>query len=113
MQRDTQNFVDVLEWLGSVATAGELRSEPRVEVSAPVTLRHAGGSVQAETRDITPSGICVMCDGWSPQPGEQFTLDLPLPSAPGAPRSIRCVVRNRAPAGADRFRIGAAFVGND
>lgn len=111
-------FTDVLQWLGSVATEGDLRSEPRIQVQAPVTLRHAAGHANAETRDITPSGVCVFAD-WTPEVGEEFTLDLPGAAAnqlAGQPArtSLRCVVRycTRTGGGGSRVQIGASFIGH-
>lgn len=115
MTNELDCFVDVLTWLGSAAADGDLRSEPRIEVRAPVTLVLDGGArVAAETRDLTPAGVCVVST-WSGKPGEKFCVELGHVRGRGADRTsaapilLECRVCYGSPSGTDRFRIGGAF----
>jgi hypothetical protein len=79
----TNSFCDVLAWLGAATARGGLRSEPRLSVRAPVRLvapidpdERAVELFDAETRDITPGGMCLVA-AWRPTLGQTCKVELP------------------------------------
>jgi hypothetical protein len=117
------SFCDVLAWLGRAAAEGNLRSEPRVSVCAPVMLvtgidgfKNAAFHHSAETRDITPGGMCVVA-AWQPKTGDTCQVELPTNAAasdegspPKPPTTFRCRVCYSTPLGEGTYRTGLAFL---
>jgi hypothetical protein len=120
----TNSFCDVLAWLGAATARGGLRSEPRLSVRAPVRLvapidpnERAVELFDAETRDITPGGMCLVA-AWRPTPGQVCKVELPAVAGPldnesGVKRSLtslRCRVCYTVPDGEGAFRTGLTFL---
>lgn len=99
------------------APSRDARREPRVAVEARICIEPSGvqwedglpPSVDGWTRDITPSGVCVLC----PRPmqvGESFVIHLPRTAATPAPSRILCEVRHCTPETSGTYSIGAVFL---
>lgn len=123
MSSHSNSFGDVLAWLGHASTGGRLRSEPRLSVRAPVRLvapldpaERAVELFDAETRDITPGGLCLVAP-WRPKPGQTCKVELPgeanTINAAGARSSIttlHCQVRYTVKEDDGNYRTGLTFL---
>ena len=118
------SFCDVLEWLGAASARGGLRGEPRLTVRAPVRLvapidpaERAVELFDAETRDITPGGMCLVA-AWRPTPGQVCKVELPAVTGMAdnesgvktSLTSLRCRVCYTVPDGEGNFRTGLTFL---
>jgi len=95
----------------------EVRQSERVPVAIPVTVHNAaGGSVDAEVRDLSASGALLIGPAATGNPGERVEFELPLVSGPMTRTlSVKASVRNAAalsqtPGSAPRYRSGLQFV---
>jgi hypothetical protein len=120
----TNSFCDVLAWLGAASARGSLRSEPRLSVRAPVRLvapidpaERAVELFDAETRDITPGGMCLVA-AWRPKPGQTCMVELPATAAASDNESgvkrclttLRCRVCYTVPDAEGNYRTGLTFL---
>jgi hypothetical protein len=121
---ERNSFSDVLAWLGAVAAEeGNLRGEPRVSVRAPVRLvapidptEQAVELFEAETRDVTPGGMCLVAP-WRPTPGQTCRVELPAAASPNDGTGVqnyvatlRCRVCYSVPEGKGTYRTGLTFM---
>ncbi len=56
------------------------RLQPRVEVTWPVTMLTAEGTIPGETKDISMQGAYIYCENPLPQ-SERFVLSVKAPAA--------------------------------
>jgi hypothetical protein len=110
-----KSFSDVLAWLGHASTGGRLRSEPRLSVRAPVRLvapldpaERAVELFDAETRDITPGGVCIVAP-WRPKPGQLCKVELPG-GVHSVMTTLRCQVSYTVPEENGNHRTGLTFL---
>ena len=123
MNIPSNSFCDVLVWLRHASTGGRLRGEPRLSVRAPVRLvapldpaERAVELFDAETRDITPGGICLVAP-WRPKPGQTCKVELPGDAGSNNPAGVRssittlrCQVCYTVPEENGNYRTGLTFL---
>ena len=70
------NNVDAAEFCNYLVS--ENRQDMRIDVSWPVMIETANGSIQAETKDLNRFGAFIKCSN-PLLPGEQFRLNIDIP----------------------------------
>lgn len=113
----TAEFLEQVVSYLNTAPCRDGRREPRVGVEARICIEPPGvqwedglpPSIDAWTRDITPSGVCVSCPR-SMNVGDSFVMHLPRAAGTPTPSRILCEVRHCTRDDEGHYSIGAVFL---